>query len=91
MLGNAESTGRMNKTFLWFIHASKLSQQGHPKQAVARGENEAETTFACSTLQIASLKSPALSPGAVVFLHRKFLSTAEGRLDYIRVNKHCRL
>lgn len=48
-----------------------------------KGEKEAETIFACSTLEGASLKSFGLSPEWQIFLCRKFLSTAEERLGYI--------
>ena len=65
-MGNAESTSRM-RIFFFMVYSCKLSYQGHPKQAVAKGEKEAETIFAYSILEVASLKSFGLAPGAANF------------------------
>lgn len=79
------------KVCLWFIHVRWVTKSIPYKLCCGKREHEAETAFAYSTPEVASLKSFGLSPGVANFLHRKFLSTAQGRLGYIRVNKHCRL
>ena len=65
------------------VYSCKLSYLGQSQTSCGKGEKEAETIFACSTLEVASLKSFGLSPGAADFFRRKFLSTAEERLGYI--------
>ena len=64
-LGNAESTSRMRIFFLWIFMQTELPRAS--QTSCGKGEKEAETIFACSTLEVASLKSFGLSPGAADF------------------------
>ena len=49
------------------VYSCKLSYLGQSQTSCGKGEKEAETIFACSTLEVASLKSFRLSPGAADF------------------------
>lgn len=53
--------------FFFMVYSCKLSYLGQSQTSCGKGEKEAETIFACSTLEVASLKSFGLSPGAADF------------------------
>lgn len=51
---------------LWFINANGVSK-GTPNKLWPWRKSKAETTFACDTLEDASLKSSGLSPRTANF------------------------